>query len=366
MKDSELHALLTLQRIPNLGDASIKRLLQQAESAEELLKQKKSTLLAVDGIGEFKLKEFYNSDHAKAAEAELKFILDNAIEYTAFTDAHYPERLKHCLDGPILLFGRGSINFNNKRVISIVGTRKVTTHGVAFCQRLIEQLAPLDPIIVSGFAYGVDITAHKAAVANNLQTVGVLAHGLNQIYPKVHKRYVEEVENNGGFISDFWSSDTFDRTNFLRRNRIIAGISEATVVIESAERGGSLVTAEIANSYNRDVFAVPGRYDDSQSLGCNNLIKTQKAHLLTSAADLVYILNWEVEKQIKPVQKQLFVELNVEEQKIYDCLTKNGKEQIDLIARYCELPTFKIASLLLTMELKGIIRPLPGKMFELA
>ena len=364
MTASELHAMLTLQHIPNLGDASIKRLLQQFNSAEELLKAKKSELLKIDGIGGAKLKEFYKKDHAHAAEEELKFISEHNIEYAAFNEAHYPERLKHCIDGPVLLFQKGRINLKGRKIISIIGTRKVTTQGIAFTEELIEQLAPLNPIIVSGFAYGVDITAHKAAVSNKLQTIGVLAHGLNQIYPKVHKKYVDEVEENGGFVTDFWSSDRFDRTNFLRRNRIIAGMSEATVVIESAERGGSLVTAEIANSYNRDVFAVPGRTTDQQSVGCNNLIKQQKANLLTNAADLVYMLNWELDAEVKPVQKRLFAELNSEEQMVWSYLNKTGKDQLDLIALNCKMPTYKLAGILLNMELKGVVRPLPGKLFE--
>jgi DNA processing protein len=230
---------------------------------------------------------------------------------------------------------------------------------------LVEDLSVLNPIIVSGFAYGVDITAQKAAVANNLQTIGCLAHGLNQIYPKVHKKYVASIEENGGFFTDFWSSDEFDRNNFLKRNRIIAGLSEATVVIESAEKGGSLVTADIANSYNREVFAVPGRPSDKLSKGCNNLIKYQNAHLLNSAADLVYMLNWQPEKETKPVQKQLFIELEEEEKKVFGFLTKEGKAQLDSIALNCNFPTFKTAGILINMELKGVIRPLPGKLFEL-
>ena len=190
-------------------------------------------------------------------------------------------------------------------------------------------------------------------------------HGLNQIYPGAHKKYVKQVEENGGFFTDFWSSAIFDRNNFLKRNRIIAGLSEATVVIESAEKGGSLVTADIANSYNRDVFAVPGRPEDLQSKGCNNLIKSQKANMLTSAADLVYLLNWNVETESKPVQKQLFVSLDTEEEELYEFLKIRGNAQLDTIAINCKFPTFKTAGLLLNMELKGVVRPLPGKLFEI-
>lgn len=366
MNQEQLHAFLTLQRIPNLGDTSIKRLINRFETPRKVLDQKKQVLLDVDGIGAHKLKEFYNKNHALEAEKELRFIEQNNISYSSYLDPEYPERLKHCIDGPILLFKRGTSNYEAKRVISIVGTRKVTTYGIEFIKRFIEDLAPLNPLIVSGFAYGVDINAHRAALDCGLETHAVLAHGLNQIYPKIHQKYVKSLESQGAFITDFWSSDNFDRTNFLRRNRIIAGISEATVVIESADKGGSLVTADIANSYNRDVFAVPGRPDDLQSLGCNNLIKTQQAQLITCAADLIYMLNWNIENTFKPVQKQLFVSLNAEEESVFNFLEKKGKEQLDLIALNCNMPTFKIASILLNMELKGVVRPLPGKQFELA
>lgn len=364
MSDSELIFILALQHAPNLGDSTAKKLIQHLGSAEAVLKERKERLLRIDGVGNTKLKDLNASVLLKAAEEEMKFIKNNNIQCSYFKDENYPEKLKHCIDGPILLFSRGNINLKNKKVISIVGTRKITPQGVDFCEQLIEDLAPLDPVIISGFAYGVDITAQKAAVKNGLQTVGCLAHGLNQIYPKSHFKYVSSIEEHGGFYTDFWSSNAFERNNFLKRNRIIAGLSEATIVIESAEKGGSLVTADIANSYDREVFAVPGRPKDPQSKGCNNLIKSQNAHLLSSAADLVYILNWDTQSRNSVVQKQLFIELDPNEQPIHDYLRENGKQQLDTIALHCELPTYKTAGLLLEMELKGAIRPLPGKLFE--
>ena len=365
MKDSDLQYVLALQHVPNLGDASAKKLIRHAGSAEAVFKEKKAALLKIDGIGSTKLADLFSEENLKAAEKEVEFIRKNNIRPLYYQEPDYPEKLKHCFDGPILLFQRGNVNLINKRIISVVGTRKVTAHGIKFCEQFIEDLAPLEPVIVSGFAYGVDITAQNAALKNGLQTIGCLAHGLNQIYPAVHKKYVNAVVANGGFLTDFWSTDVFDRNNFLKRNRIIAGLSEATVVIESAEKGGSLVTADIANSYNREVFAVPGRPTDSQSRGCNMLIKSQQAHVLTGAADLVYILNWQPEPASKAIQKQLFVELEEEEVAVYGYLQENGKEQLDLIALNCHIPTFKAASLLLNMELKGFVRPLPGKIFEI-
>jgi len=269
------------------------------------------------------------------------------------------------LDGPLVLFKKGTINLEGRKIISIVGTRNITSYGTAFCERLVEALAPLDPIIVSGFAYGVDICAQRNAIKHGLQTIGCLAHGLNQVYPKVHAKYVPEIEKNGGFVTEFWSSSNPDRENFLKRNRIIAGMSEATIVVESAEKGGSLVTADIANSYNREVFAVPGRVQDKYSMGCNNLIKQQKAHMITSAADIIYLLNWELEQtEKKPIQKQLFIELDEVEKIIYSYLQVEGKQLLDSIALDCQLPIYKVSSTLLNMEMKGVIRPLPGKLFE--
>lgn len=366
MEFSDLQYLLALQHVPNLGDATAKKLIRYAGSAEAVFKEKKANLLKIDGVGNFKIEGLFDAVHQREAEKELKFIEQKRIKCLSYDNENYPQKLKHCLDGPILLFGRGNINLDNQRIISIIGTRNATNYGISFCEEFVEQLAPLNPVIVSGFAYGIDITAQRAALNHNLQTIGCLAHGLNQIYPKLHQKYVAAVEENGGFFTDFWSSDNFDRNNFLKRNRIIAGMSEATVVIESAEKGGSLVTADIANSYSREVFAVPGRPGDSQSKGCNALIKRQEAHLLSGAADLIYMLNWQLEEKIKPVQKQLFVELDEEEKQLYHFLKDHGKEQLDLIALNCCIPTFKAATLLLNMELKGVIRPLPGKLFELA
>lgn len=365
LSESELLYTLALQRIPNLGDVSAKKLLRKIGSAEAIFKEKKNNLLKVDGIGLFKLKNLNPHQQLEEAETELRFIKDNDISCSFFRDKTYPEKLKHCLDGPLLFFQKGNIDLAYKKIISVVGTRKVTTYGRSFCEKLISDLAPLNPVIVSGLAYGVDICAHKAAIDNNLQTIACLAHGFNQIYPRDHKKYIHKIEENGGFITEFWSTDTFERNNFLKRNRIIAGLSEATIVIESAEKGGSLVTADIANSYNREVFAVPGRATDSQSKGCVNLIKRQQANILTDATDIIYILGWEIKENEKLRQAQLFVELTEEEKIVYRFLKDKEKELLDIIALECKLPAFKAASILMNMELKGVVRPLPGKLFQL-
>ena len=364
MSDQDLFYLLALLKVEGVGDIMAKKLLTHCGNAEAVFKTKTNQIAAIDGVGSVLLNNLKDKSVFEKANRELEFINANNINVSFFQDENYPERLKHCFDSPVLIFSAGNINLKNKKIISIVGTRQITSYGTEFCKKLIEDLAPLDPVIVSGFAYGVDIVAHQLAMDYNLQTIGVLAHGLNQIYPKTHKKYVAAMEQNGGFLTEFWSTANPDKENFVRRNRIVAGMTEATIVIESADRGGSLITANLANDYNRDVFAVPGRVTDKYSQGCNDLIKTQKANVLTSAADLVYILNWNIENKGKTVQKQLFVELEPDEQKIYDFLLKNGKELLDMIALQCDFPIYKISGLLLNMELKGVIRPLPGKLFE--
>ncbi|WP_432672460.1 DNA-processing protein DprA [Flavobacterium sp. SM2513] len=364
MNEQELFSLLALQKVEKVGDVVARKLLGHFESAVEIFKAKGNTLSAIDGIGSILVKNLKDKTVFEKAEAELKFIQDNDINVHYYKDNLYPDKLKHCFDAPILLFSAGNINLKQTKIISIVGTRQVTSHGAEFCRNLIAEIAPLNPIIVSGFAYGVDIIAHQAAMEHNLQTIGVLAHGLNQIYPSSHKKYCKKMEENGGFMTEFWSSSNPDKENFVKRNRIVAGMTEATIVIESAERGGSLITAMLANDYNRDVFAVPGRITDKFSLGCNNLIKTQKANLLTSAADLIYMLNWDIKESTKGVQKQLFVNLLPEEQIVYDFLLQKGKAEMDIIALECQFPIYILSGMLLNMELKGIVRPLPGKLFE--
>lgn len=365
MTEIELLNTLALMRVEGVGDIVAKKLINHLGNAEAVFKAKKSQITAIEGIGEILWSNLKSATPFLLAEAEIKYIARSGITPLFYLDKEYPERLKHCIDGPVVLFSSGNINLEDRKTISIVGTRQMTSYGADFCRKLLEDLQPLNPVIISGFAYGVDIFAHNVAMELGLQTIGVVAHGLNQVYPKVHKKYVAKMEENGGFFTEFWSTSNPDKENFVRRNRIVAGLSEATIIIESAEKGGSLITANIANDYNRDVFAVPGRVTDKYSMGCNNLIKSQRANVLTGAADLIYMLNWQLEEgKKKPVQKQLFITLENDEQMVYDFLQKNGKEQMDLIALQCEMPIFKLSSLLLNMELKGVIRPLPGKLFE--
>lgn len=367
MKEEKLIAILRLQATKNIGSVLAKKLITATGDIKQVFNEKKSTLHKINGIGSNITTHLFNVENLKRAEEELKYIQQKNIDFSYFLDDTYPNNLKHCIDAPILFFKDGNINLNNSKIISIVGTRKSTSYGRDFCNQLLEDLKIYNPIIVSGFAYGVDICAHKAAVKNNLQTIAVLAHGLEDIYPKTHKKYISQLNKNGGFITEFWHKEKPQRENFLKRNRIVAGLSKATIIIESAEKGGSLVTSDIANSYNRDVFALPGRSTDTYSKGCNNLIKNNQAHLLNSAEDIVKMLNWDIQltKKSKPIQKQLFIDLNETEQKIYDFLQKNGKQLMDTIALQCEIPIYQLSSILLQMELKDLVKPLPGKLFEI-
>lgn len=367
MENTEKISLLALHRAAGIGDINAKKLISHCGSAEAVFKEKKPALKKIHGIGKVILKELNNAALFELAEKELLFIEKNGIELITFFDNDYPEKLKHCADGPLLLFQKGKINLRSQKIISIVGTRMMTNYGKSFLEAFIADAKKFHPVIISGLAFGVDIFAHQMATQNGLQTMAVLAHGLDVVYPKVHRHFAEQMQENGGIISDFWSGSRPDRENFVKRNRIVAGISEATIVIESAKKGGSLITADIANSYNRDVFAVPGRTTDLYSTGCNNLIKQNKAVLLTGVKDLEYMLNWTVEKVLKnkPIQKQLFVELDEHEKVICNCLQNNGKQLLDNLALLCRFPIHKTASLLLQLELKGLVRPLPGKVFEI-
>lgn len=365
MTQDELLYTLALTNTAGIGDVNAKKLLRHCGNAKAVFESKKTALSKISGIGHKVINALKNETLLREAEEEMKFIEKQGITTLYYTDMEYPVFLSQCFDAPVLLFAQGNIQLQNRRLLSIVGTRNMTAYGRRFLEEFIPKIKPFDPIIVSGLAYGVDVLAHKLAVQNGLQTIGVLAHGLDRVYPAAHKKTAREMCKNGGLMTDFWSGTNPDRENFVKRNRIVAGLSMATIVVESAEKGGSLITAEMANSYNRDVFALPGRNTDAYSRGCNQLIKINKAAMLTDAKDISYILGWEIAgKKDKTVQKQLFVELAEPEQKIYDYLLKEGKQHLDLIALHCNTPIFKLASTLLTLELKGVVKPLPGKYFE--
>lgn len=364
MEEEELLYALALQKTRGIGDINAKKLIAICGSAKNVFIEATGVSKKIKGVGAARWKELHSSKNLKIAEAEIKRIQAHHIKPLYYRNQEYPSRLKNCVDSPILLFQDGDYCWERQKIISIVGTRKMTSYGREFCKKLIAELKEYKPIIVSGFAYGVDICAHREALRNNLTTVAVLAHGIGNLYPKSHNKYRSQMYNLGGFLTEFWYEDTPLRENFLKRNRIIAGISEATIVVESADKGGALVTADIANSYSKDVFAVPGRNTDTYSRGCNALIRDCKAALITGANDVVNMLGWEKPQKHETVQTKLFVDLSAEESRIIEYIGAKGTARMDAIAIDCKIPTFKVANFLFQLELKGLVRALPGKKFE--
>ncbi len=366
MHQDDLYYLLALQKVKNVGDISAKKLLRHFGSAQAVFEAAKSNNISVQDIGTVMINSIKGFNDWQRVETELLYIEKHHIQAVSIFDEAYPQKLFHAPDGPILFFYKGNTDLNSRRMISIVGTRNMTVYGKRMVAEIIEGLAPYKPVIVSGLAYGVDVEAHLNALKYDLPTIGVLGHGFQRIYPSIHKKIAERMLDNGGIITEFWHTDIVDRNNFLKRNRIVAGLSDATIIIESGAKGGSLVTADIANSYNRDVWAVPGRIQDTFSMGCNELIKQNKAALLTRAQDIIDILQWEMEaKKSPPVQLNLFVDLSDEEQHIFDLLQEKGKLSLDEIAVFLQFPISKTAQLLLKMELNGLVQGLSGKKFAL-
>jgi DNA processing protein len=356
--------------LPGVGNITAKNLISYCGCAEEVFRAKRSQLEKIPGIGTVLVDTILNSkiqaDVLKRAEEEIKFLEREKITTLFFTDKNFPYRLQQCEDAPILLYYKGNANLNSERIISIVGTRSASDYGKKITETIIEELYPFSPLIVSGLAYGIDITAHRASLKNNLATLGVLAHGLDRIYPADHTNTAKQMIEQGGLLTEFISGTDMVPEFFPRRNRIIAGIADAIIVIESKKTGGSMITADIANSYNRDVFAVPGRWDAPTSEGCNLLIKTNKAMLIQSAEDVIKALNWDVQTtKRKPNQMELFKNLSDEEKLIVNLLSKKGNTHIDDLSIETNLPVSKMASLLLNLEFSGVVKSLPGKMFQL-
>ncbi len=359
MRHEELFYLLALKQITGIRNVAAKELIQKFGSARELFKSPDEDWTDAGLCARDKTRIDYHS-----IEAEIRFVTSRQISFFFLSDDDYPPLLKHCPDAPLVLFGSGNLSFSNSRTLSVVGTRNITRYGLENTRHLIAGIAPYAPVIVSGFAYGVDIAAHEAALSNGLPTIAVLAHGFGTIYPKSHRKFVEPIKENGGFLTEFTSAVPPLKPHFLSRNRIVAGMSEATVIVESADKGGSLVTASIANDYDREVFAIPGRINDVFSEGCNRLIRTQRAHLLSRPEDLIGMLQWQSVKS-KPVQQRLVLSEDPIEQRILDFLSKNGCSDIDVLSRGCQLSPAQLAPTLLQMEFKSAVKSLPGKRFSL-
>lgn len=364
MQDDLLYKIgVTL--LDGVGDINAKKLIAACGGAEAVFKAKKHQLLKIDGIGEFIANAVVSQNVLSRAEKEVNFILKNNIQPLFYLDKNYPQRLKQCIDSPVMLYYKGNADLNNRKVISIVGTRKATDYGKQFCADLLKHLQIHQPLIVSGLAYGIDICAHKESLKNNLPTVGVLAHGLDDLYPGQHRSTADKMLEQGGLLSDYMSGTNPDKENFPKRNRIVAGMCDAVVVVEAGITGGALITAEIANSYSRDVFALPGRIGDPFSAGCNKLIKINKAALIESYADISYLLGWQQEEVKAAKQAKLFLEFTEEELLLINYLKEKGNLPIDELCYATRLSMSKASGYLLNLEFNGVVRTLPGKIYQL-
>lgn len=364
--DQNRLALLALQFIPGIGDYLIRQLVNYSGSAEKVFQTPKGKLLRIPGVGEVTADAIKKGKTFPTAEKELKKAEKENVQLIFFNDKNYPSRLKQVNDAPSLIYTKGKIDFENPKTVGIVGTRKATQYGRERVEELVRDLIPHYPLIVSGLAYGIDIHAHKLAVKNNLPTIGVMGSGMDNIYPSSHKETAKQMMENGGLVTEHRFGTKPDAHNFPARNRIVAALSDAVIIVEAAEKGGALITAEIANSYNKDVFAFPGNIGQSHSEGCNNLIKSNRAHLITGVKDLEYITGWMLGKS--PAKRELVSLESFEpiEQTVLKTLLENSNKQlmIDDLSWKANIPISKLASILLSLEFKGVVSSLPGKIYR--
>ena len=369
MQDEQIYTL-ALTRIYGLGLVGACNLIREMGTAGDIFRYRKELPQRIPGVSE-KLVEALDCPEAfKRAEEELLFAEKNNIQCITITDERYPARLRECEDAPLALFYRGNAPLNALRVVSVVGTRHATPYGEEICRQFMKDLAEAcpDTLVVSGLAYGIDIHAHRAALQNGLPTVGVLAHGLDRIYPSSHRETAVEMMDNGGLLTEFMSGTNPDRQNFVKRNRIVAGMCDAVVVVESAAKGGALITAELAESYHRDCFAFPGKVTDTYSAGCNKLIKNNRASLILSAEDFIEGMGWRGTHigKTQPIQRQLFPDLSEDETRIVEALQKaEGSVQINALVIETNIPIHRISTLLFELEMKGVVQVLAGSMYRL-
>ena len=364
MKGQELLYQIALTIVPNIGHVHARNLVQHFGSASAVFRAKKNELEKIEGIGTVRVASILSFKNFTDAEREITFIEKYNIQPLFITDPAYPQRLLHCYDAPPLLYYKGTADLNASRIVAIVGTRNNTDYGKHVTETLVKSLSSL--IIVSGLAYGIDAIAHKCSLKNDIPTVGVVGHGLDQIYPSAHSGLAKDMlKYGGGILTELRSGTQPDKHNFPGRNRIVAGISDAVIVVETGIKGGSMITAEIADSYHRDVFAVPGKISDPKSQGCNFLIKNNKAILLDDPATFIDIMGWKDNDTIrKRQQTALFIQLNDEEKKILELLREMNGMHIDELNRQSGLSTSTVAAAVLNLEMQGMIVALPGKMYK--
>lgn len=357
---------IAMTMLPGIGDINAKKLIAACGSVEAVFTEKTRALMKIQGIGESIARNICLDGVMDRVYEEIEFISKYQIKSIFYTDADYPYRLKQCSDGPIMIYFRGNANLNASQILSIVGSRKATEYGKDFVKRLLEKISDKDILVVSGLAFGIDSMAHSAALANALPTVGVLAHGLDRVYPSQNRSMAKKMIAQGGLLTEFPSQTNPDRENFPKRNRIIAGLSDACLVVETGLKGGSLITADIANSYNRDVFALPGRVDDVMSAGCNWLIKTNRAALIDQVDDILENLGWSENSGIKPrYQPSLFPDLKEDEKLVYDLLKETTILPIDELCSSLQLAPSRLAAALLNLEFEGLVKCMPGKSYRI-
>ncbi len=363
----DLRYQIALTPIPNIGPVQAKILLQHCE-AEEIFHAKKQFLEKIDGIGPVRAASITSFKDFSKAEEEIAFIEKYKINPLFISDKDYPKRLLNCYDSPTLLYYKGEADLNAMQIVSIIGTRTNTDYAKQFVEKIVKELAAQKIIVVSGLAYGVDALAHKASLKFKTPTIGVLAHGLDQVYPAEHSGMAKDmIKNEGGLLTEFSSKTKPDKHNFPSRNRIVAGMSDATIVVETGMKGGSMITAELANGYNKDVFALPGKTTDAKSVGCNYLIKSNKAILLTDTAQLLQAMGWAIDtKKTKKTQRELFIELTPDEKIIVHILKEIDAVHIDEINLKSGLSSGSIAAAILNLELQNVVVSLPGKLYKLS
>jgi len=363
MKDRYLYEI-ALGKVPLIGPVMAKTLISYCGGAEAVFTENKNRLLKIPNVGEKIIASLRTVDPQAIATSELAFIEKHKIKVLSYLDDAYPQRLLQQEDAPLLLFLKGDIDLNRPKQIAIIGTRKPTEYGKMQVEQLVKGLSIFEPTIISGLAYGIDTAAHKSSVAQNTATVGVLGHGLDRIYPAQNRKLaLDMIQAGGGLLTEFPSGTNPDAQNFPMRNRIIAALSDVIIVVESGERGGSIITAEYGNAYHKDVFAVPGRLNDDMSKGCNRLIKQHKAALIESAADVAYIMRWDPSDAIQSVQQSLFIEMTKQEQLIYDYLKEHSEGRMDKMHLDMDLALSALSTSLLEMEFKGLVKTLPGKRY---
>jgi DNA processing protein len=368
LEKEELRNLIALTLLPGIGSISARKLIAYTGSAGAVFTEKRSNLMKIPGIGSSLAGSVKPGEVLAAADRELAWIERNGINVLSVFDTDYPERLRQCPDAPLVIYFRGCNVLNSQKILSIVGTRSASDYGAEQCRKLVRDLTENGHkiLIVSGLAYGIDAWAHNSALQNGQPTVAVLAHGLHTIYPYAHRNLASRITENGALLTDFSTGDNPERNNFLKRNRIIAGLADATVVIESGKKGGALITADLALSYDRDVFAIPGRVNDGMSEGCNLLIRDNKAALVSGFRDIEYLLGWDrKEKQAIPRQSALFTELNEEEQMLADELKLDSPLGQEILSLRTGMPLSRVSAVLLEMEFKGVVRVLPGNYYKL-